>query len=127
MSQVETIRIEIEQKKEMIAIGEAIGRIVRTRDWKKVIESEYLEKEPQRLVSLLAHPGMQDEASQKEIHNQMVMLHLRLLTFVQNLQRVDPFTVSPALPAPESFTPSADLVTFLQTSYRKSLSKYYIT
>ena len=74
MSQVETIRIEIEQKKEMIAIGEAISRIVRTRDWKKLIESEYLEKEPQRLVSLLAHPGMQDEASQKEIHNQMVAI-----------------------------------------------------
>ncbi len=74
MSQVETIRIEIEQKKEMIAIGDAIQRIVRTRDWKKLIETEYLEKEPQRLVTLLAHPGMQDDASQKEIHNQMVAI-----------------------------------------------------
>lgn len=74
MSQVETIRIEIEQKKEMIAIGDAIGRIIRTRDWKKVVETEFLEREPQRLVSLLAHPDMQDEASQQEIKNQMLAI-----------------------------------------------------
>ena len=74
MSQVETIRIEIEQKKEAIAISDAITRLVRNRDWKKVIESEFLEQEPQRLVALLAHPGMQDADSQKELHNQMLAI-----------------------------------------------------
>ena len=74
MSQVQQIRITIEQKKEMIALDDSLGRLAKNRDWKRIIDTEYFEKEPQRLVSLLAHPAMQDENSQKEIKNQMVAI-----------------------------------------------------
>lgn len=40
------------------------------------------------------------------------MLHLRPLIISRCLQRVDPFTVAPEMPAPESVTPSADLRRF---------------
>lgn len=74
MSQSEQIRISIEQKKETIALGDAIARISKSRDWKRIIDSEFFDKEPARLVHLMAHPDMQDEASQKEIRNQMLAI-----------------------------------------------------
>lgn len=87
MSQVEQIRITIEQKKEMIALGDALSRIVKNRDWKKLVDTEFFENEPKRLVSLLAHPAMQDEASQIEIRNQM----LAIAYFRQFLARTEMF------------------------------------
>ncbi len=74
MSQVEEVRISIEQKKEMIGLGDAVERLSRNRDFKKLIDTEYFGNEPKRLVSLLGHPDMQDEYSQKEIHNQMLAI-----------------------------------------------------
>ena len=42
MSQSEQIRISIEQKKETIALGDTIARISKSRDWKRIIDSEFL-------------------------------------------------------------------------------------
>lgn len=87
MSQVEQIRISIEQKKDMIALGDAVSRIVKNRDWKRLVDTEFFENEPKRLVSLLAHPAMQDEVSQTEIRNQM----LAIAYFRQFLARTEMF------------------------------------
>lgn len=72
MSQVEQVRIEIETAKHMIELDECLNRLVRNKDFLKLIDKEFMEKEPIRLVQLLAHPGMQDEKSQQEIRNQMI-------------------------------------------------------
>lgn len=74
MSQIEQIRITIEQKKEMVALGDSVSRLTKNRDWKRLIDTEFFENEPKRLVSLLAHPNMQDEVSQTEIRNQMLAI-----------------------------------------------------
>jgi hypothetical protein len=87
MSQVEQVRISIEQKKSMIELGDAVTRISKNRDWKKLVDAEFFDSEPKRLVSLLAHPGMQDEASQVEIRNQM----LAIAYFRQYLARTEMF------------------------------------
>lgn len=86
-NEIEQIRITIEEKKEMIGLGDAILRLSKNRDWKKLIDIEFFEKEPQRLVALLAHPSMQDEASQKELRNQM----LAVAYFRQYLHRIGIF------------------------------------
>lgn len=69
---IEEIRISIEQKKAAVGDLDALTRLSRNRDWKRIIDTVFLKDEPARLVALLAHPGMQDEVSQKEIHSQML-------------------------------------------------------
>lgn len=74
MSQTKQIRIEIEDAKAAVALDEALGRLAKNRDWKKLIDELYLKDEAVRLTHLLAHPGMQDELSQKELHNQQLAI-----------------------------------------------------
>lgn len=71
MSQTKQIRIEIEDAKNAVALDESLSRLAKNRDWKKLIDETFLKDEPIRLTHLLSHPGMQDEASQKEILNQL--------------------------------------------------------
>ena len=97
MSDKESIRISIEQKQEMIALGDSIQRLAKNRDWKKLVDTAFFEQESVRLVSLLAHPGMQDEVSQKEIHNQMV----GIAYFRQFLGRTEMFAAQARVALPE--------------------------
>ena len=71
MSQTAQIRIEIEDAKNAVALDDSLARLAKNRDWKKVVDEAFLKDEPVRLTQLLAHPGMQDEASQTEILNQL--------------------------------------------------------
>lgn len=97
MSDVQAIRITIEQKKEMIALGESISRLGKNRDWKKLVDTTYFEEEATRLVSLLAHPGMQDAEAQTEIRNQM----LGIAYFRQFLARTEMFAQQAQASLPE--------------------------
>lgn len=103
---IEQIRITIEEKKEMIGLGDAIVRLTKNRDWKKLVDTEFFEKEPQRLVALLAHPSMQDDASQKELRNQM----LGVAYFRQYLHRIGIFAQQAKDSLPEDERTEAELL-----------------
>ena len=72
-AQVEkSIEISIEVAKKAIAKGEALERLFKNPDFKKIIMEDYFEKEPARLVGLLTDSEMQDESNQTGLKNDMI-------------------------------------------------------
>jgi hypothetical protein len=69
MSQQELHELEsnIKDLNEMVQLGNAMDRLRKNRDFKKVIEVEYLKEEAVRLVHLKADPNMQDERGQARV------------------------------------------------------------
>lgn len=68
MSQaIHEIEANIEQLKEFVALGDSLNRLMKNRDFKKLICETYLEKEAVRLVHLRAAPAMQDDCNQTQI------------------------------------------------------------
>ena len=55
------ISVSIEQAKEFLDRRDMLARLERNDDFKKLILELYLEKEPARLVGLLADPEMSDK------------------------------------------------------------------
>lgn len=69
MSQQELRELEsnIKDLNEMVQLGTALDRLRKNRDFKKVIEQEYLKEEAIRLVHLKADPNMQGEREQARV------------------------------------------------------------
>lgn len=57
----------LDEAKKKVKLGEALERLERNKDFKLVIEHEFLTQEPLRLVSLLSDSNMQAEHLQKAI------------------------------------------------------------
>ena len=70
--QLEQIEISDKQAKEMVSKMESLLRLVKNRDFKKVIEEGYFEKEASRIVLLKGDPEMQSEADQRTLDNMII-------------------------------------------------------
>ena len=71
---LEQIEISDNQAKEMIFKMESLLKLTKNRDFKKVIEEGYFEKEASRAVLLKADPNMQDAEAQKSLDNQIIAI-----------------------------------------------------
>lgn len=69
--QLETIEISLDYAKSQVALGEAVERLMRNRDFKKVILDEYFEKNAIRLVMLKGNPNADEPSVQAGILKQM--------------------------------------------------------
>lgn len=69
--QIELVEITIEQAKNKIAVMDAIDRLTRNRDFKKVFTEGYFEREPARLVKMKADPSSQTPEAQASILRQI--------------------------------------------------------
>jgi hypothetical protein len=58
MNQIEQIEVSLEDAKQAVALRDAVLRLEKNRDFKKLIEQGYLTEEAVRLTHLLAHPAM---------------------------------------------------------------------
>jgi len=65
--QLEQVEISIKEAKEKIALMDSVNRLLKNRDFKKVIDIGYLENESVRLVHLKADFNMQDDANRQYI------------------------------------------------------------
>lgn len=61
------MQITLDEAKKKVKLGEALARLEKNKDFKLVIEHEFLTQEPLRLVSLLSDHNMQAEHLQKAI------------------------------------------------------------
>ena len=68
---VAQLEMNISRSKELVAMGEALVRLMANRDFKQVIDVGYFEQEAIRLVHLKADPNMQSAESQRNILMQM--------------------------------------------------------
>ena len=71
-STIEAIEITREEAKKEVALFESFNRLRLNKDFQKIIEEEYFEKEAIRLVHLKSHPSQTDQESQKAIDNAMM-------------------------------------------------------
>ena len=69
--QVAQVEQSIQQAKEDISLGDALGRLFANRDFKKVVLDGFFKEEAVRLVHLMADPNMQDPTKQESIITQM--------------------------------------------------------
>lgn len=69
--QIQEIEMSIAQSKKMIDLGSALERLRANKDFKKVIQEGYFEKEAIRLVHLKADPSMQTPERQASIIRDM--------------------------------------------------------
>jgi len=70
--EVEMIEISMEAAKEKVALGNAMQRLLKNKDFKKVFIEHFLEKEIARTVKLMAAPAFQ-ESNQQEMLNKMLI------------------------------------------------------
>lgn len=63
------VEITIEEARKFIAIGDAIERLEKNEDFKKVIFDGYFVEEAARVTSLLADPSMQRPEMQTKLHH----------------------------------------------------------
>lgn len=64
---IQTLDSNIKEAKKIVEMSDALTRLYSNRDFRKVIEEGYFEKEAIRLVHLKADPNMQSEDSQDKI------------------------------------------------------------
>lgn len=61
MKEVEQIEIEITQAKYMVDLGDALARLEKNKDFKKVFEEEYFKNEAGRLIRARANFNLSPE------------------------------------------------------------------
>lgn len=64
---VQELELSIKDAKKMVDLGNALERLLKNRDFKKVVQEEYLEQEAIRLVHLKGDGNMQSEQAQRAI------------------------------------------------------------
>lgn len=72
--QLENIEISIEQAKKAIDMMESLLKLTKNKDFKKVINEGYFEKEASRLVLLKADPSMQSPEDQRLLDNSIIAI-----------------------------------------------------
>jgi hypothetical protein len=68
-AQISQIEVSMEEARKIIDRGEMMERLIKIPDFDKLIHEHYFKEEASRLVLLRAHPGYQDEESQRDINN----------------------------------------------------------
>lgn len=71
---LEGIEISIAQAKKLIARKDMLKRLEKNQDFIDLIEKGFLESHAVRQVMLKSHPGMQSEAMQKLLDNQILAI-----------------------------------------------------
>lgn len=71
---LDSIEISIEQAKKAIARKDCLARLQMNPDYKEIIEKGFLEAHAIRQVMLKAHPGLQSEANQKILDQQIAAI-----------------------------------------------------
>lgn len=74
MSDYQEIQLTREQAMEEIKLAESVKRLLKNKDFKKVIEDFYFEKNAMRLVHLLADPAFDSPEAQATIHADMAAI-----------------------------------------------------
>lgn len=67
MNDIATIELTLSEAKKTAAIGTALERLLKNRDFKSLVLEGYLEQEAIRLVHAKAHPNLQGDGAQKDI------------------------------------------------------------
>ena len=67
----EQLELELNAAKSLADMGNAVKRLMKNRDFKKVILEKYFEKEPVRLVFLKGDANWSSPESQQELLSQM--------------------------------------------------------
>lgn len=62
---------DMEQAKQQIELGSALGRLMSNRDFRAVVLDGYLKREAVRLVHKKAEPGMQTDSQQRQVLSQL--------------------------------------------------------
>lgn len=70
-SQIEALEKNIKLSQEFVDTANALARLETNRDFIKVVQAGYFEREAVRLVHLLADPAMQKPESRESILNQI--------------------------------------------------------
>lgn len=86
-TEIEAIERNIKQAKEIAEFGAAVERLRSNKDFKKVVEQGYFEREPIRLVHLKADPAVQGPDAQRSIVAQMDAIGAFSAFLTQSLQR----------------------------------------
>lgn len=68
---IQELEENIQESKAVVEVGEALGRLIRNRDFKKVIIDGYFRDEAIRLVHLKSDPAFQTPERQQSILSQM--------------------------------------------------------
>lgn len=68
---IQEIELNIAEAMKMVALGKSLDRLLSNRDFKKIIQEEYLKENAIRLVHLKADPSRQSEECQESIVKQM--------------------------------------------------------
>lgn len=69
--QFEEIEVNIREAKKMVDLGNALQRLEKNRDFKRVFAEGYLREEAVRLVHLRGDPNMQTDEMRKSIDQQL--------------------------------------------------------
>lgn len=69
--EIQQIELTIGQARKFIAIGDALTRLEKNEDFKKLIFNEYFVEEAARFTSLLAEPAMQRPDQQSALFNSL--------------------------------------------------------
>lgn len=69
MSQQDIVELEatIQDLEGMVRLGQSVDKLLSNREWKKVVENEYLREEAIRLVNLKADPNWQSPEAQTKL------------------------------------------------------------
>lgn len=70
--ELEMIEMSIEQAKEIVARSEALKRLCKNKDFKKLFLDYYLGTEVARTVKLMADPSSQSPAHQESLHKRLI-------------------------------------------------------
>ena len=72
--QVQQLEVSIEQAQEVIAQAKELDKLIKRREFKKLIDQNYFIDEASRLVHAKANPNLQDEYQQKMLDNQIAAI-----------------------------------------------------
>ena len=76
MSNIQQVELSIEHARQGVKFGEALDRLMKNRDFQKVILDGYLRDEAVRLVHLKADPGMYTADDQGALDAQIITVGL---------------------------------------------------
>ncbi len=88
--QAAQIELHIDEARQGIADMEALNRLRQNKDFKRIFLKLFLEDEPARLTTLLAHPSYQGDDTQADIINQLKSVSL----FGQYMTKLNQFGIS---------------------------------
>lgn len=88
-TEIEAIERNIKQAEEIAEFGAAVERLRVNKDFQKVVQHGYFEREPIRLVHLKSDPAMQSAENQRSIVASMDAIGAFSAFLTQSLQRAE--------------------------------------